>query len=123
MELAQREINQLLENRSPGELKNLLAELIKRMLPPGGQRKSVRVVDANNNPVGILLTAEGIANPDLSDRDTMLAITKYRLEHPPKRYLTSEELLNALLDPSLASAIIAENADRYDSDRSMPGKP
>jgi hypothetical protein len=97
MSLLKTEIGQIVAGCSEADQKILLGELVKKFVTLSGSRKGISLRDSDDKPVGYLLTTEVIENPDLSDYETFLAVTRYRIANPPESYLTPEEFIGRLV--------------------------
>jgi hypothetical protein len=95
------EVGRLVENCSEDDVKIAIGELVKKLIPANGSSNGIRIHDAQNKALGLFVPEQAIANPDMSDYQTFLAVTRYRIANPPEKYMTPEEFISEILtEPS-----------------------
>src|SRR5258708_366763 len=90
------EIEQFAMNRSESDLRIAIGELMKRVLRSNGIARSMPIHDADDRKLGLFVPEGALQNPDLNDYPTFLAVMRYRIDNPPERFLTLEEVLAEL---------------------------
>jgi hypothetical protein len=92
------DIAAFMSNHSNDELLIALGELARKLFPNDTSSKGVRLLDADQRAVGLFVPEKAVAQLDMSDYPTFLAVTRYRIANPPERFLTEEEFLSQLGD-------------------------